>query len=164
MQLGAINFSEKHANIGTLFWATVHMLCICLLIVHMRNCTNDDQRLRSLQCFWYKTLASESERIRWPLTLLQFPFDFHNRDLIVFLWMIDTPPLMNLEHSYTLCPWVLHPQLSGNQSRGGPSMHHKTFDPQGSGPMRPMENCCTWSLTHLHLLSLWCVVICNWET
>ena len=26
MQLGVINFSEKHANIGTLFWATVHSI------------------------------------------------------------------------------------------------------------------------------------------
>ena len=24
MQLGVIDFSEKHANIGTLFWATVY--------------------------------------------------------------------------------------------------------------------------------------------
>ena len=25
MQLGVIDFSEKHANIGTLFWATVYV-------------------------------------------------------------------------------------------------------------------------------------------
>ena len=33
MQLGVIDFSEKHANIGTLFWATV---CHCMLYAFNR--------------------------------------------------------------------------------------------------------------------------------
>ena len=34
MRLGVIDFSEKHANIGTLFWATV---CVKQKIL-LRNC------------------------------------------------------------------------------------------------------------------------------